>query len=290
MRTISDIATVLILVLHEGITKSTALVLDCSSNKIMYRNSQRHRRIIPVLLVCCLLALPQQIAIAQRATRHNDGVVILFSSLPGEFVRGRTLRITVVNPSRFRSQDGRKYKMLVAPLILDLDGRPIAHMTETEIPEGGSRSFNFDRNDISLAGDPGTGRLQVNAQIRYRFFTIVDRAQTTPNTPDLSSRPSIGVLKLFDANGKQITQSDEVIIQPGEIHSFSLNRDSTRRAAAAVSDRLQVRASFTLRTIHGEGTEQFQGSLAIVDNQTRRVEALQGWLLVAKQRAMRDRP
>jgi len=227
--------------------------------------------------------------VSAQGSASHDGVVLLFASLPGGFTRGRTLRLTVVNPPGSRAPDGRKYKMLVAPLVLDLDGRPIAKMAETEILAGGSHSFDFNRDDISLTGEPGTGRIQVNAQVRYRFLAIVDRTRTTRNAPEQSTGPLTlaGQLQLFDANGKQITQSGEELIQPGEFHGFGLDRGHLRRAGTAGSD-LQVRASFTLRTIHRDGNEQFQGSLAIVNNQTSKVEAQQGWLLIARQREISE--
>ena len=113
-----------------------------------------------------------------------EPLVFYLGGIPLGFVRGETIRITVSNPDQPRSQassDGRKFKMLVAPLIVDAQGEVIAQSDEIEIEPGQFRSFDFNRDDLALRGEPGTGRLQVRSQIRYRFFSIVDRTQITPN-------------------------------------------------------------------------------------------------------------
>lgn len=84
----------------------------------------------------------------------------------------QTFRITVFNPLPPvpAGEDGRKYKMLFAPLILDTDGQAIAHADEIALGPGQSHSFDFRRADLAPSGEPGTGRLQVRSEIRHRYY------------------------------------------------------------------------------------------------------------------------
>jgi hypothetical protein len=155
------------------------------------RISSALRMAAGVLVAFSFLQLPAPQATA--ATRGSSAVLSPYSDPQvlylgvGEtlgFVHGETIRITVSNPDQpqSRTSDGRKFKMLVAPLILDAQGSVLAQSDEIEIETGQFRSFNFNRDDLHLVGEPGKGgRLQVRAQIRYRFFSTVDRTQITPN-------------------------------------------------------------------------------------------------------------
>ena len=72
----------------------------------------------------------------------------------------QTLRITVLLPRLSvprlpRAEDGRKYKMLVAPLILDADGRVIVSRPEITLEPGQFHSFDFERAELP-PGEPGT--------------------------------------------------------------------------------------------------------------------------------------
>ena len=91
--------------------------------------------------------------------------------------RGQTLRVTAFNgmPPAVRDPKGGRLHMRVAPLIFDHDGNLLAEADEIAVEPGESHSFDFNRDDFSLAGDSGTGRLQVRGEIRYRFFALVDR-------------------------------------------------------------------------------------------------------------------
>lgn len=91
---------------------------------------------------------------------------------PVGIAREQTLRISVFNPLVPQpGDDVRKYKMLVAPLILNADGQVIARQAEMALAPGQSHSFDFGHADLLMAGgEPGTARLQVRSEIRRRFF------------------------------------------------------------------------------------------------------------------------
>ena len=50
--------------------------------------------------------------------------------------------------------------------LYDAQGKVIARSQEVEVPCGHFHTFNFDRDDLPLAGEPDTGRLQVRAGIQ----------------------------------------------------------------------------------------------------------------------------
>jgi hypothetical protein len=89
---------------------------------------------------------------------------------------GQTARISVVNANE-PSEQGQQRIVFIRVLLLDAGGAVIAQSDEVAIPPGKFRSVDFNRDAISLAGEPGSGRLQTRAQIRYRPFSLVDRTQ-----------------------------------------------------------------------------------------------------------------
>lgn len=82
----------------------------------------------------------------------------------------QTLRVSVLNPLPEGIGEGRRYKMIFAPVILDADGRVIAGGGETVLGPGEFRWFDFRYAELAQRGEPGTGRLQVRVRIERRFF------------------------------------------------------------------------------------------------------------------------
>jgi hypothetical protein len=94
-------------------------------------------------------------------------------SAPVGIARGQTVRLTAFNSTEPRAgSDGRKYKMLVAALIEDSAGNVLAESDEVLLSSGEFHTFDFNRSDLLLAGEPGTGRLQARALVRYRFLVV----------------------------------------------------------------------------------------------------------------------
>lgn len=120
------------------------------------------------LLGLCLAQLP-----ARAQTPAGQDSIWIDIGSPVGVASGQALRITVLNPLAPAppGEDGRKYKMLFAPLILDADGQVIARRDEITLDPGQFHSFDFKRADLPLAGEPDTGRLQVRSEIRRRFFS-----------------------------------------------------------------------------------------------------------------------
>jgi hypothetical protein len=142
--------------------------------------------LIAKLAACVLLALclVQSNAHASQpintSTAQTYGTyTITFQGALAGLVRGQTLRLTGSNGNDPGSRGGSEPVFAMATLF-DAHGNPIAESVEVEIPVGEFRSIEFDRDDLSLAGEPDTGRVQVRSQIRYRFLSIVDRTQLSP--------------------------------------------------------------------------------------------------------------
>jgi hypothetical protein len=89
---------------------------------------------------------------------------------------GQTARLIVVNPIEPSERESQQM-LFVQVVLFDANGAVIAESDEIAIPPGEIRSVDFNRDAISLAGEPGSGRLQVRAQVRYRSFFLVDRTR-----------------------------------------------------------------------------------------------------------------
>jgi len=109
---------------------------------------------------------------------------ITFQGALAGVVRGETLRLTASNGNEPGSRGGSEPVFAMATLY-DAHGNPIAQSVEVEIPAGEFRSIEFDRDNLHLAGEPGTGRVQVRALVRYRSFSIVDRTQLSPPSSEI---------------------------------------------------------------------------------------------------------
>jgi hypothetical protein len=72
---------------------------------------------------------------------------------------GQTLRITLSNPPSAGSKARRK-PIVGRVKFFDESGNLISQSDESVIPPGESRSFDLDRDALSLPGETGTGRLQ----------------------------------------------------------------------------------------------------------------------------------
>jgi hypothetical protein len=88
-------------------------------------------------------------------------------------VPGQTLRVTLSNPPSF-GPEARRNPVIGRVKFFDGSGNLIAQSDESVIPPGEFRSFDLDRDALSLPGEMGTGRLQS----RGSWSLIVQDAST----------------------------------------------------------------------------------------------------------------
>jgi len=109
---------------------------------------------------------------ANISARSEGDIVLRFSSLPGGMARGEKLRITLGNLLRLEGREQNPVEVRASVKLLDSLGRTISQTAEVLVPLGRFRSFDFNRDSLSPAGDPGTGRLQAVDQLTVRCIGV----------------------------------------------------------------------------------------------------------------------
>lgn len=122
-----------------------------------------------IVLLIGIVALST--AQSQTDTEQTRQVTLIQDLGAVGLVYGQALRVNVFNPLAPPSpgEDGRQYQMLCAVTLFDADGRVLAHSDEITLAPEQFHSFNFNRSDLTSAGEAGTGRLQVRSEVRRRF-------------------------------------------------------------------------------------------------------------------------
>ncbi|MCI0390285.1 MAG: hypothetical protein MOB07_16165 [Acidobacteria bacterium] len=100
------------------------------------------------------------------------------------FIPGQTLQVSALHPDA-PGEDGRKFKMLFAVTVLLADGRVVAQRDEITLDPGEFHSFKLKRDDLPLAGEPGTGRVQVRAQVIWKKLHLKQEFPTLVELPVL---------------------------------------------------------------------------------------------------------
>jgi hypothetical protein len=109
--------------------------------------------------------------LAQDNTTTKDGATALVALAPGD-----TLRFTAFNPVP-AGEVGEPISMQMR--LYDEQGRVIAKSAEVAIPPGEFRTISFKRDELPLAGEPGTGILQVRTAPLWRFTSSIRVKVTT---------------------------------------------------------------------------------------------------------------
>lgn len=130
---------------------------------------------------------------ANAAGHELEEVGFVFHTISWGMVRGQTARFTVVNPNKPDSQNSRNGQARYLVVTYDGTQHAIAQSDEIIIPPGEFRSVDFSRDALALAGEPGTGRVQVAAVINVSVQVL---SRSTANT-DFSVS-----MELLDSTGK----------------------------------------------------------------------------------------
>jgi hypothetical protein len=100
--------------------------------------------------------------LSSAQSTNQDGVVILFSSLPG-IARAQTLSFRFSNP-RVDGESGQPLPVQVR--LLDADGNAVSESRQVTVLPGTFAVINFKRADVNLPGDSLTGRVETSAEVR----------------------------------------------------------------------------------------------------------------------------
>ena len=141
--------------------------------RINYRRGTRINRMTTIVLLTFLAF--QLTAGAQPSAQDNTttktGATALVALAPGD-----TLRFTAFNPAP-AGEVGEPISMQMK--LYNEQGRIIAKSTEVVIPPGEFRTVSFKRDDLPLAGEFGTGILQVRTAPLWRFTSGIPVNVTT---------------------------------------------------------------------------------------------------------------
>jgi hypothetical protein len=131
---------------------------------------------------------------------------------------GETLRLTVVShwthPVEYERtsaagtyDNGATQKSMVRSVVVVFDSQnnPIAR-TEVEIPLHEFCSVNINRDDIILAGEPRTGRLQMRAEVEMLLLTTSSREAKDFE----ASPPALSAEVVNNATGRTTVQGGVV--------------------------------------------------------------------------------
>lgn len=154
-------------------------------------------RFITVAVVVAAIAVTGSIWMAEQAGatgRSDINDIYIFQSPPIGFIPGQTLRFSVFNPNAPEQQTGSVSGHVK---IFDSTGRLIAQSEEIAIAPGQFHSFDFNRDDLFLSGESGTGRLQARGIVQVSFMDGSVR--------NLSARFPISIEVIDNASGNTYT-------------------------------------------------------------------------------------
>ncbi len=141
----------------------------------------------------------------QAAAPKLDGVVILSTSVPVGVASGQTIRLRIATTNN----QGKALDVMPLHVIVRLRSAAGAVLAQADAPaanEGGLQAFAFNREALSLAGEPGTGYLSVLVEVEQlcrvnKIESLTIKQQATENFPGMlditsndTSRVLIGLL------------------------------------------------------------------------------------------------
>ena len=120
-------------------------------------------------LIAITLAVAAIAVIGSSWTTRAQHTRLIFATDQGiyGFVPGQTARFSVAYPNT--TEEGTE-PVQVQAYIYDSLGRLVTQTNPVEVRPGQFRTFDFNRDDLPLAGEEGTGRLQVRGVIQVAFM------------------------------------------------------------------------------------------------------------------------
>ena len=152
-------------------------------------NTRIFRLAAMVLLTCGLLQPPVS---AEPPVQTSEFVKTGTPVLLG-LARGEVLRYTAFNPG---AGEGRGESIRMQMKLYDAHGNVIAESAQVVIPPGGFRSVDFRRDDLPLAGEAGTGLLQVRTTPLWGLSSL-DRISVSTSYEIRASSAPAGSFKFF---------------------------------------------------------------------------------------------
>lgn len=140
-----------------------------------------------------LVALTFLSATPTQAQGGTGKVSVSDLSLVTGLKAGQTLRATGVNAIL---SDGSVRFVRAHVKVFDSRGNVLCQTEEVEIPAGGFHSFDINRDDIPLAGEPRTGRVQIRLEMIFTGGVSVPTGQD--EEPGAGNFPA--TLELVDNN------------------------------------------------------------------------------------------
>ncbi|MGI8997980.1 MAG: hypothetical protein ACR2GW_15060 [Pyrinomonadaceae bacterium] len=155
----------------------------------MHGNFTRHtpinRLAASALLVLCFVQLPVRAHPPALITGAAQSSHLLYQDIfiPIGLARGQTLRYTWANLNDPDPQQRELEPLRIEVKLRAADGSVIAQAGAATVGAGQFQSFDFNRDALPLAGEPGTGRLQV--QVQAQLFIAKPKQQSLREAPEL---------------------------------------------------------------------------------------------------------
>ncbi len=152
------------------------------SSKLTYHNSIT-RLATSALLVLCSVQLPVRAhppALNTGAAQSSHIDLYKNIWITG-LARGQTLRCTWANRNDPDPQQRELEPLRIEVSLRAADGSIIAQATAPAVAAGRFQSFNFNRDALPLAGEPGTGRLQAQVVMQTFFNARQPSPRDAPN-------------------------------------------------------------------------------------------------------------
>jgi hypothetical protein len=172
------------------------------------------QRVLGAALIAAglLIQAPSQVAFAQAATVSDAR----FETSAMGFVRGQALRVTV-------SSVAVNETVKMSASLIDAQGRVLAQSPTVSIAPNTFRAIDFTRDSLGLAGEPGTGRLQVRLSLRIEVDTAREAAAMWKLSGGLV--PNVELINAFSGQTESGMIGDIRTVISGEAHFQSANQD-----------------------------------------------------------------